>query len=142
MFERIILRITNRLGKMKEFVLENERDYILGREADCSVVINDPFRIVSRRHCRITVHAPLVFIQDLGSRNGTQVNGVNIGCREQQRVSEEFQHEEYEKHPLDDGDTLQIGGYELQVKFDPSLPCAAAEPRAPEKLWSCNCVSC
>jgi pSer/pThr/pTyr-binding forkhead associated (FHA) protein len=142
MFERVILRATNGEWKGQEFVLENEADYILGRSRDCSCVLDDPLRLVSRRHCRIKVHAPFVRIQDLGSRNGTQVNGTRIDCREKGQLFEEFLQQASAEHPLDDGDTLQIAGYEFQVEFEPAPPCAAAEPRDEEKLWSCNCASC
>jgi pSer/pThr/pTyr-binding forkhead associated (FHA) protein len=142
MFERVILRATNGARKGEEFVLDNEADYTLGRSRDCSCVLDDPLCIVSRRHCRIGVHAPVVRIQDLGSRNGTQVNGASIGRREKGPLFEEFPHEEYADHPLDDGDTLQIAGYEFQVEFDPTPPCAGAEPRDQEKLWSCDCALC
>lgn len=142
MFNRVILRARNGKLKGKEFVLENEADYILGRSRDCSYVLDDPLSLVSRRHCRIKVNAPFVRVQDLGSRNGTQVNGTSIGRREKGQWFEEFLDEEYAEHPLDDGDTLGIAGYEFQVEFEPATPCAAAEPRDQQKLWSCDCASC
>ena len=138
MFEHVILRATNGKRKGQEFVLENETDYILGRSWDCSCVLDDPLCFVSRRHCRIEVHAPFVRIQDVGSRNGTQVNGASIGRREKGQSFEELLDEGHAEHPLNDGDILQIAGYEFQVEFEPAPPCAAAEPRDQEKLWSCD----
>jgi pSer/pThr/pTyr-binding forkhead associated (FHA) protein len=142
MFERIILHATNGEWKGRTFVLENDTDYILGRSRDCSCVLDDPLYLVSRRHCRIEVHAPFVRIQDLDSRNGTRVNGVSIGHDGKGLLFEEPLHEVYAVHPLEDGDTLQIAGYEFQVEFEPMLPCGAAEPRDQEKLWSCDCALC
>ena len=142
MFERIILRATNGKLKGQEFVLENETDYTLGRSRDCSCVLDDPLCLVSRRHCRIKVHAPFVRVQDLGSRNGTQVNGTSIGHRAKGQLFEDFLQEGHVEHPLDDGDTLQIVGYEFQVQFEPAPPCAGSEPRDQERLWSCDCASC
>lgn len=142
MFERIILRALNGHRKGQQIVLENEADYTLGRARDCSCVLEDPLYLVSRRHCRIEVHAPLVRIEDLGSRNGTRVNGANIGPREPGALFEDSLQERHAEHWLEDGDTLQIAGYEFQVQFDPMPPCAAAEPRDQEKLWSCNCALC
>ncbi len=46
---------------------------------------------------------------------------------------EEFQHEGYAEHPLEDGDTLRIAGYEFRVEFEPAPPCAAAEPARSRK---------
>ena len=142
MFERIILRALNGNRKGQQFVLGNEADYTLGRAWDCSCVLDDPLCLVSRRHCQIKVHAPLVRIHDMGSRNGTRVNGASIGPREQGALFEDFPHEGHAEHPLDDGDTVQIAGYEFQVEFDPAPPCATAEPRDQERLWTCDCASC
>jgi eukaryotic-like serine/threonine-protein kinase len=142
MFERIILRALNGNRKGQELVLENEADYILGRAWDCSCVVDDPLCLVSRHHCRIEVHAPFVRIQDLGSRNGTQVNGTSIGRRTKGQLFEDSPQEGHAEHSLDDGDTLQIAGYEFQLEFEPAPPCAASEPRDQERLWSCDCASC
>ena len=142
MFERIILRATNGKLKGQEFVLENETEYTLGRARDCSCVLDDPLCLVSRRHCRIKVHAPFVRIQDLGSRNGTRVNDTSIGHHVQGPLFEDFPQEGRAEHPLVDGDILHIAGYEFQVEFEPAPPCAASEPRNQERLWSCDCASC
>lgn len=53
----------------------NDEETILGRES-CDITINDPK--VSRRHAIIGVHGNTVTIRDLGSRNGTFVNGRRI----------------------------------------------------------------
>jgi eukaryotic-like serine/threonine-protein kinase len=141
MFERIILRALNGKWKGQQFVLENEADYTFGRARDCSFVLDDPLCLVSRRHCQIKVHSPFVRIQDMGSRNGTRVNGASIHPRKQGAFFEDVPQEGHAEHRLDNGDTLQLAGYEFQVRFDPPPPCAAAEPRDQEKLWSCDCVS-
>jgi pSer/pThr/pTyr-binding forkhead associated (FHA) protein len=143
MFDRIILSATNGESKGMTFVLENERDYILGRDADCSFVIADPFRLVSRRHCRIEVHAPFVLIQDLGSRNGTQINGRSIGRqRKRQLLFEDALPEVYGEHPLEDGDILQLAGYDFRVEFDPPSPSTATEIYDREHLGSGICAAC
>ena len=50
---------------------------VLGTEAACDVVLKDPF--VSRRHCSVAPHAQGFAITDLGSRNGTIIDGVAVG---------------------------------------------------------------
>ncbi len=55
----------------------------LGRLPECDVVLNDPN--VSRRHAEFRRTADGVVVTDLGSTNGTRVNGVPV--REQQLVS-------------------------------------------------------
>lgn len=46
---------------------------LIGRDASCDVVIPD--RQVSRQHARITKTGAIVMIEDLGSKNGTYLNG-------------------------------------------------------------------
>lgn len=52
----------------------------VGRLPDCTLTLNDPK--VSRNHAEIHPHANGYKVVDLGSTNGTKVNGVKIGERE------------------------------------------------------------
>lgn len=63
---------------------------IVGRERDCDIVI--PLRQVSRRHSQISPAPDGAIIEDLGSKNGTYVNGGLVN----------------EPMPLSDGDEIQI----------------------------------
>lgn len=46
---------------------------ILGRSPDCHITIEDP--LISRQHARIVVEHGVVTFHDLGSRNGSRING-------------------------------------------------------------------
>jgi DNA-binding NtrC family response regulator len=50
---------------------------VLGTERSCDVVLTDAF--VSRRHCSVIPHAHGFAITDLGSKNGTIIDGVAVG---------------------------------------------------------------
>jgi DNA-binding NtrC family response regulator len=50
---------------------------VLGTDKACDVALTDTF--VSRRHCSIAPHAQGFAIVDLGSRNGTLIDGVAVG---------------------------------------------------------------
>jgi adenylate cyclase len=52
------------------------RTYVVGRAVICDVPVYDP--TVSRRHAELTLAADGVRVQDLGSSNGTFVNGTRI----------------------------------------------------------------
>jgi pSer/pThr/pTyr-binding forkhead associated (FHA) protein/PAS domain-containing protein len=64
-------------GKIRgqEIVL-NEGENILGRASECNHVISVDG--VSKKHMRITVNGDTAFVEDLGSSNGTFVNGKLI----------------------------------------------------------------
>ena len=52
------------------------RSWVIGSRADCDVVVDSP--LVSARHCQLTQVADGFLLNDLGSTNGTYVNGVRI----------------------------------------------------------------
>src|SRR5579871_6140067 len=108
MFERVILRVTNGLFHGQEFVLENEADYTIGRSRDCCCVLEDPLDLISRHHCRIAVYAPFVSIQDLGSLNGTYVNGTKLGQRAKGHLLDELLPPASPEHPLEEGDIVSL----------------------------------
>lgn len=71
---------------------------VIGRIANSDVVLSDPN--VSRRHAEIRRDGDRWMVVDLGSTNGTLVNGKLAG-----------------EHVLHDGDRLTIGTSELQFKI-------------------------
>ncbi|MBX3231125.1 MAG: FHA domain-containing protein [Labilithrix sp.] len=80
---------------------------VLGQSSSCAIKLTDPH--VSRRHIALTATATHVLLMDLGSRNGTRVNGVLV--REAR---------------LYGGETIAIGRTVIGVETD--LPRAANEP--------------
>jgi hypothetical protein len=55
---------------------EAERSVTLGRARDCDCVLADPS--VSRHHAELRREGERWLLRDLGSRNGTRVNGVRL----------------------------------------------------------------
>jgi eukaryotic-like serine/threonine-protein kinase len=68
---------------------------------------------VSRLHCELDLDPPAVRVRDLGSRNGTAVNGNSIGGRQ---TGESSGGAAGGWHPLKDGDELRIGDTFLRVE--------------------------
>jgi hypothetical protein len=78
-------------------------EHVAGRGDECELVIDAV--TVSRRHARIAVHAGSASIEDLGSTNGTSVNGTPIST----------------STTLIDGSLIALGTAQLIVrKRDPS----------------------
>ena len=67
-------------GRAKEFRKER---VVLGRARDADFRVNDPN--VSRRHAMLFWESGRIFVKDLGSTNGTLVNGrpVVLGAARQ-----------------------------------------------------------
>jgi S1-C subfamily serine protease len=72
--------------------------FTIGRERDCGLVLGDPE--VSRRHARISGTPEGLVVEDLGSTNGTLIDGRPITGR----------------HVLRDGERLQVGDTVLVVE--------------------------
>jgi pSer/pThr/pTyr-binding forkhead associated (FHA) protein len=83
---------------------------MIGRQADNAIVISDPQ--VSRHHATISRQLDAYVVQDLGSANGTYVNGQRI------RGPRALRH----------GDTLQVGSTLLDVTL---LPSGAGTKKVP-----------
>ena len=62
--------------KLIETSLQKRDSVVIGRAPDCDVVIQD--LKASRRHCQLTRKTEGFLLEDLGSRNGTLVNGAKI----------------------------------------------------------------
>ena len=70
---RLVMRTGANPGQI--FPLDQTEMYI-GRDLSCEIVINDSE--VSRRHSKIYIFGQSFVIEDLGSTNGTFVNGQRI----------------------------------------------------------------
>lgn len=78
----------------------SEEALTIGRLPDCAIPINDPN--ASRRHAQIRQDGDVVFLLDLGSTNGTRVNGAPV-----------------RQHRLQDGDVITIGTTTLRFESKP-----------------------
>jgi pSer/pThr/pTyr-binding forkhead associated (FHA) protein len=89
-------------GKPKgHYLLFPPGEFVFGRGPECNIRPNSD--LISRQHCLLHITEDDVKVRDLGSMNGTLVNGqLVVGERK-----------------LDHGDTLQLGPLVLQVILGP-----------------------
>lgn len=59
-----------------EFPLKGDKQLIIGRSSELDIVLVED--MVSRKHAKITLQAGKITIEDLGSTNGTFVNGEKV----------------------------------------------------------------
>ena len=84
-------------------VLVDKDIFIIGRLPECDMIL--PFSGISRNHARIVKTSESVWIiEDLGSKNGTQVNQYLITGRQE----------------LSNNDVISLGNIRLLVKFKPT----------------------
>jgi hypothetical protein len=73
---RYILKFISGKYQGGEFALEMNQELIIGRSSELEMVLIED--MVSRHHAKITTTDDEIFIEDLGSTNGTFVNGEKI----------------------------------------------------------------
>lgn len=93
-----------------------EGESVLGRDLGCRIRFNDAG--VSRRHARVFVTDGKPVVEDLGSTNGTLVNGDPVSGR----------------RGLNDGDRIELGARGLRVRV--TSRAARAEDTVPRFLVS------
>lgn len=81
----------------------------VGRANDNDIVLND--EMVSKHHARIIIQGNNYLIEDLGSSNGTTVNGQQV-----------------KSHILSNGDKLYLG--QTNLTFNSVVPAGATQPMA------------
>ena len=89
-------------GQRHELTLTNELA-VIGRGRDCDIILLD--ERVSRQHAEIHFDGDAYLVSDLGSFNGTILNGEMLG----------------DTRPLGDGDQLQIGPVILKFALATAL---------------------
>lgn len=99
----------------REFLLKAGEN-LIGRDPSSDVLLTDG--TVSRRHALIIIEENRAYIQDLGSTNGTRLNGTPVGT---------------ERVPLPPNAELQFGGVVLTLELPEGFetPTVAAEVAPP-----------
>jgi len=72
---KVTLQNADSCSPQQEFAID-DLPAVIGRSADAEVRLNDP--TVSRCHCEIEEMEGVLVVRDLGSKNGTYINGCRI----------------------------------------------------------------
>ena len=90
-----------------------EGDLVVGRAAECDLALADSF--LSRQHARLIRRGGTVEVEDLGSSNGTRLNGERVTARA----------------PVRPGDVIELSGTTIALHAGDGA--AAAAPRTTEQ---------
>src|ERR1043165_10245235 len=105
---RVTLKVLEGPYAGRDFTFDQHDTFLIGRSVNAHLYLPED-KFFSRHHCLLEIAPPRVFLRDLGSTNGTFVNG--------QRV-----HEAY----LSSGDKIQGGQTVLAVEVTVDQPAPAA----------------
>src|SRR5919205_521875 len=108
---RVSLKVLWGPYRGREFIFDHPDTFLIGRGDNAHLYLPDD-RFFSRHHCLLEIAPPRCFLRDLGSTNGTFVNGA--------RVQESF---------LKSGDRIQGGQTVLEV--DVQVEQKPSEAEAP-----------
>jgi pSer/pThr/pTyr-binding forkhead associated (FHA) protein len=96
----------------QEFTIAGQEEAVIGRSGRCLFRLDDP--TVSRRHCLLDVGGEWAWVRDLGSLNGTFVNGQDIGRHLRHAQTGEPVVGGFKR--LHDGDELRLGDLAFRVR--------------------------
>ena len=95
---QVVLVMFRTGGERRSFSMTRDMT-VIGRREDCDFRI--PLGEISRKHCRLIKDDGVLRAEDLGSSNGTYINGVRV-----------------QEGVLEPGDTLKVGSVVFVVQID------------------------
>ena len=120
-----IVRITISLegNPIRTYTFDESKECTVGRSLECDIVLPvTANREVSRFHCVLHIDPPVIWLRDLGSKNGTYVNNLRVQSSPEDQFIE-----------LRSGDELNIGPYTLDV--------FVMEREPTEEVWAAHAVA-
>jgi eukaryotic-like serine/threonine-protein kinase len=102
---RVTLTVTEGPNLGKAFAFDDHDTFLVGRSPQAHFHLPENDRYFSRLHFLIEVNPPLCRLLDLGSHNGTYVNGARVSSAE-----------------LGDGDRITAGQTVVRVALEGTLP--------------------
>jgi O-antigen/teichoic acid export membrane protein len=135
---QVILTVISGELKGKQLIFDQTSSYTIGRAQNCNLCFpdDDSHSGISRYHCLLEIDPPHVQIRDLGSTNGTLVNGQLLGETDFEGNSLLDSVNSHTNYPLKSGDEINIGDTILKVEIispepPPQLPPQTSESKTP-----------
>ncbi len=113
---RVTLRVLAGPQSGRVFTFDQHETFMIGRSEDAHFCLPHD-RFFSRHHCLLEMAPPQCFLRDLGSTNGTFVNGIRV-----------------ETAHLKNGDRIQGGETVLEVEVKTEVRAAAGQELSSSKV--------
>jgi pSer/pThr/pTyr-binding forkhead associated (FHA) protein len=130
MAAKIVLTVVQGKFAGKQYVFRGRTHCVVGRADCCHPRLPDDevHRDVSRMHCLLDLNPPHVTVRDLGSRNGTYLNGEMIGQRDPSQTVSATREPRSPEREVKAGDEIRVGNTVFHVTL--SMPPTATERRS------------
>ncbi|HEX6124431.1 MAG TPA: FHA domain-containing serine/threonine-protein kinase [Pyrinomonadaceae bacterium] len=126
---RVTLHVVAGPQTGRNFTFDQHDTFMIGRSEDAQFCLSQD-RYFSRHHCILEIAPPQCFLRDLGSTNGTYVNGIRV-----------------ETAHLKHGDRIQGGETILEVEVaadevDVLIPGPRSAERTEPSIITIACLNC
>jgi CBS domain-containing protein len=107
----ITLTVQNGSLAGRQYAFTGRRLCLVGRAEDCEIRLpgGPEFIDVSRHHCLLEIDPPHLSVRDLGSCNGTRVNGMLVGRADDPHQQPGPRFDPATSFSLSEGDEVQVG---------------------------------
>jgi serine/threonine protein kinase len=114
---RVRLEVVSGPMAGRQFVFDAHDTLLFGRASDCHARLAEQDAKASRHHFLLEVSPPLARVRDLGSLNGTWVNGTRHGGRGALTPEEAARHQ-WPQVDLAEGDSIRVGETVFVVRVE------------------------
>ena len=125
---RVTLRVVSGPHTGRAFTFDQHDTFLIGRAETAHFCLPED-RYFSRHHCILEIAPPQCFLRDLGSTNGTFVNGIRV-----------------ETAHLKSGDRIQGGETVIEVEVSADVPAYASDPQTYNSIVpstiTVQCLNC
>jgi hypothetical protein len=121
---RVMLIVTQGPRKGKCFHFTEHKICIFGRANECFEIMPEEDPTVGRHHFLLEVNPPRIGIRDLGSLNGTFVNGKKLSGKRVGEASRRADSPGIPLVPLQDGDAVKAGDTIFTVGIQIPVCCS------------------
>lgn len=125
---RVTLRVISGPHNGRAFTFDQHDTFLIGRTETAHFCLPED-RYFSRHHCILEIAPPQIFLRDLGSTNGTFVNGMRV-----------------ETAHLKSGDRIQGGETVIEVEVSADTPGYSSNPQdflsVVPSIVTIQCLNC